>query len=157
MRIYSKWKCVLYLQSLQAALTKRKHQSESVPSRPIVGWESERNPFMLWFIEFPTLLRYHTILLLFWCAKDIIVCSCGSRISRWGGADPLGGANLRCVCFSAKMYVKTKELDPVGRGARRRHPPWIRHCYLYLMPPYGNVVVLGLPQGISCDLIIKVH
>ena len=54
--------------------------------------------------------------------------------SRWGGegADPLGGrggggggggANLRCVQFSAKTYVKTKEIDPVGRGARAGGAP----------------------------------
>ena len=29
-------------------------------------------------------------------------------------------------CFSAKMYVKTKELDPVEGGGWR--PPWIPHC-----------------------------
>ena len=33
-----------------------------------------------------------------------------------------GGANLRCVHFSAKTYVKTKEIDPVG-GARTAVPP----------------------------------
>ena len=31
---------------------------------------------------------------------------------------------------------------------------WIDH--LYLMLPHGNVVVLGVPQGIPYDLIIKV-
>ena len=43
-----------------------------------------------------------------------------------GGADPLGGANLQCVHFLAKMYVKMKEIDPVG-GAPAA-PPWIRQC-----------------------------
>ena len=34
-----------------------------------------------------------------------------------GDADPLGGgANLRRVHFSAKTYVKTKKIDPVGGG-----------------------------------------
>ena len=33
-----------------------------------------------------------------------------------GGADLLGGANLRHVHFLAKMYVKMKEIDPVGGG-----------------------------------------
>ena len=37
-----------------------------------------------------------------------------------------GGANLQRVHFSAKTYAKTKEIDPVGGGARRRRPPWIR-------------------------------
>ena len=31
-----------------------------------------------------------------------------------GGADLLGGADLRHVCFSVKTNAKTKELDPVG-------------------------------------------
>ena len=30
-----------------------------------------------------------------------------------GGAEPLGGTNLWCGHFSAKMYAKMKELDPV--------------------------------------------
>ena len=34
-----------------------------------------------------------------------------------GGADPFGGVtNLRHVHFSAKTYVKMKEMDPVGGG-----------------------------------------
>ena len=33
-----------------------------------------------------------------------------------------GGANLRRVHFSVKTYVKTKEIDPVGGGARRGAP-----------------------------------
>ena len=41
----------------------------------------------------------------------------------------LGGADLRHVCFSAKTYVKTKELDPVGGGRMLAAPPWIRQCY----------------------------
>ena len=38
-----------------------------------------------------------------------------------GGADQLGGggANLRCIHFLAKMYVKMKEIDPVGGGGVR--------------------------------------
>ena len=35
----------------------------------------------------------------------------GSRISRWGGA------NLQHGHFLAKMYARTKELDPVGGRA----------------------------------------
>ena len=35
-----------------------------------------------------------------------------------------GGADLRCGHFLAKMYVKTKEWDPVGGGAASA--PWIR-------------------------------
>ena len=31
-----------------------------------------------------------------------------------GGMDPLGGVDPQRRCFSAKMYVKTKELDPAG-------------------------------------------
>ena len=40
-----------------------------------------------------------------------------------GGAEPLGGTNLRCGQFLEKMYAKTKELGPVGRGACAGGPP----------------------------------
>ena len=40
-----------------------------------------------------------------------------------GGADPLGGANLRCIHFLVKTYAKTKEIDPVGGGGGRRRRP----------------------------------
>ena len=33
-----------------------------------------------------------------------------------------GGTNLQCGCFSVKMYVKTKELDPVGVCAPEAPP-----------------------------------
>ena len=42
-----------------------------------------------------------------------------------GGADPLGGGggtDLRCVHFSAKTYVKMKEMDPVGERAPAAPP-----------------------------------
>ena len=50
-----------------------------------------------------------------------------------GGAEPLGGANLQRGHFSAKMYAKTKELDPVGGGGGtcRRHPPRSANDYLF--------------------------
>ena len=59
----------------------------------------------------------------------------GSRISCWGGAEPLGGTDLQCGCFSAKMYAKTKELDSIGGG---HHIP--------VVPPLGsaNAVLLEL-------------
>ena len=52
---------------------------------------------------------------------------------------PLGGADLRCSHFSAEMYVKTKELSPVWGGGRRRRPPWICHCFCFLLTllPWG--------------------
>ena len=34
----------------------------------------------------------------------------GGALTRWGGA------NLRCIHFLAKMYVKMKEIDPVWGG-----------------------------------------
>ena len=40
-----------------------------------------------------------------------------------GGANPLGGANLQSVHFSAKTYAKTKEMDPVGGGHVPAVPP----------------------------------
>ena len=46
-----------------------------------------------------------------------------------GGAEPLGGADLQCGHFLAKMYAKTKELDPVGGGGGHTGgAPWIRQC-----------------------------
>ena len=47
----------------------------------------------------------------------------GSRISRWGVPSRWGGANLRRGYFSAKMYAKTKELDPVGGRVPAAPPP----------------------------------
>ena len=56
----------------------------------------------------------------------MILISSGSRISRWGGgggAEPLGGTDLRHGYFLAKMYAKTKELDPIGGWARAGGAP----------------------------------
>ena len=39
-----------------------------------------------------------------------------------GGIDPLGDVDLQCGCFSVKMYVKAKELGPVGGGVRWARP-----------------------------------
>ena len=33
------------------------------------------------------------------------------------GVDPLGGVDLRCGCFLAKMYTKMKEFGPIGGHA----------------------------------------
>ena len=43
--------------------------------------------------------------------------SVGGAPTRWGGAD------LRCVHFLAKTYVKTKEIDPVGGAHAGGAPP----------------------------------
>ena len=40
-----------------------------------------------------------------------------------GGVDPLGGMDPRRRHFLAKMYVKMKELDPVGGGDVRPERP----------------------------------
>ena len=45
-----------------------------------------------------------------------------------GGAEPLGGANLRCGCFLAKTYAKMKELDPIG-GRTLVAPPGSANRY----------------------------
>ena len=57
-------------------------------------------------------------------SKDYVTDTSGrSRISRRGGRAPVrGGVDLRRGHFSVKMYVKTKELGPMG-GARRARPP----------------------------------
>ena len=49
-----------------------------------------------------------------------------------GGADLLGGTNLRCVHFLAKTYAKMKEIDPVGGyvlAAPPLDPPML---YMYI-------------------------
>ena len=46
----------------------------------------------------------------------------GGALTCWGGA------NLRCIHFSAKTCVKTKEIDPVGGGAHASSAPWIHQC-----------------------------
>ena len=41
-----------------------------------------------------------------------------------GGLHPLGGGvDLRCGCFSVKMFAKMKELGPIGGGVRPARPP----------------------------------
>ena len=55
--------------------------------------------------------------------------SCGSRISHWGSPTRWGGVDLWCGHFSVQMYVRMKELSPVG-GAHQRRPPWICHWEL---------------------------
>ena len=41
----------------------------------------------------------------------------GGACTRWGGMD------LRCGHFLVKMYVKTKELGPIGGRVLGTHPP----------------------------------
>ena len=41
-----------------------------------------------------------------------------------GGRAPVrGGMDLRRRCFSVKMYVKMKELGPIGGGVHPARPP----------------------------------
>ena len=65
----------------------------------------------------------------------------GSRISRWGGTNPLRGADLRSVPFSAKMYVKTKELGPVGGGGGRTNNMTIIEIVIsaHYLPDLGRI------------------
>ena len=56
------------------------------------------------------------------CANNSTACSGGSRISHGGCAPIRGGMDLRCGHFLVKMYVKMKELGPMG-GVRRARPP----------------------------------
>ena len=52
----------------------------------------------------------------------VLHISGGSRISHWGGTDPLGVPTSNAYTFQQKMYVKTKEIDPVG-GAHAGSAP----------------------------------
>ena len=51
-----------------------------------------------------------------------------------GDIDPLGGVNLQHERFMVKMYVKTKELGPVGGGVSWAHPldPPMFTLYIWL-------------------------
>ena len=82
-----------------------------------------------------TVLNFIAVLLImFIILVYYSVISSGSRISHWGGADPLGGgADLRRVHFSAKMYVKMKEIDPVGGGMCRWHPAGSANGYINII------------------------
>ena len=55
---------------------------------------------------------------------QLIYISGGSRISRRGGGACTcwEGMDLRRGHFLVKMYAKTKELGPIGRGVRRARP-----------------------------------
>ena len=60
-----------------------------------------------------------------------------------GALSHWGGTNLQHRCFSAKMYVKTKELDPVGEraGSNPLDPPMVstKMCpHWRLVPPMGQ-------------------
>ena len=61
------------------------------------------------------------------CEDCIIQCSGGSRISRRGGVD------LRRGHFSVKMYVKMKELGPIGGACAGHAPPQIRQCSVFCL------------------------
>ena len=58
------------------------------------------------------------------CAYMNNQCRAGSRIFRRGGAWTHFGGDfgLQRGHFSVKMYVKTKELGPVGRGCASTPP-----------------------------------
>ena len=64
----------------------------------------------------------------------------GSRICRWGHP-PVGeggGADFQRRSFLVKMYVKTKELGPVGEGACARHTSRSANALAYptyVVPP----------------------
>ena len=47
-----------------------------------------------------------------------------------GGRRPVGGANRRHVCFSAKTNAETKELDPVGGARAGGAPPGSANAYV---------------------------
>ena len=64
----------------------------------------------------------------------------GSRISRRGGVDLVGGGvDSRGSYVSKILYVKMKELGPLGGGARRARPP--------LDPPMTSVLQTSVPTN----------
>ena len=76
---------------------------------------------------FPAINRYICCPIFEFSATHILhfsvtQCSGESRISRWVGTDPLGWRQPPTHTLSAKMYAKTKEIDPVG-GCTLAAPP----------------------------------
>ena len=50
-----------------------------------------------------------------------------------GGRAPIrGGVDLQCGCFLVKMYVKTKELGPIGGACTWHTPLDPPMCYIYV-------------------------
>ena len=49
--------------------------------------------------------------------EKYMIFSGGSRISHWGGCQPVRGADLQHRCFLVKTYAKMKELVPPGEHA----------------------------------------
>ena len=77
------------------------------------------------------------------CARFSTSVSGGSRISHRGERAPVGGGvDLRCRCFSVKMYVKMKESGPIRGGVRPACPPrsaneclfWNQKMFLWWNP-----------------------
>ena len=59
-----------------------------------------------------------------------------------GGCRPVGGdTDLRCVHFSAKTYVKMKEMDPVG-GRTPAAPPGSANAIAVHVPRKYPVIYL---------------
>ena len=79
-------------------------------------------------------------------SKTKIYTSGRSRISHWGGTNPLGGANLQCIHFLAKTYVKMKKMDPVG-GVRTSSTPLDLPMYTSDCTKY--FIYISIPVRIS--------
>ena len=76
----------------------------------------------------PVPIQYiYTILHNSFISREGINCSGGSRISHRGRGPVRGDVDFQRRCFLLKMYVKMKELGPLGRGVRRK--------FLYVDPP----------------------
>ena len=89
-----------------------------------------------------------TIYIFQWQIQDFPL---GGAPTCWGG----GGANLRRVHFSAKPYVKMKEIDPVGGRARRGAPPGSANVFINLSyEPEGN---LNLNYQNDLTLVLMRH
>ena len=65
----------------------------------------------------------------------------------------MGGANLRPVHFSAKMYAKTKEMDPVG-GRASGAPPGSANVFCTL---FSIVVRDDMERHEKTSFIFCVH
>ena len=90
---------------------------------PLVNrYESDSNMALIVVVTFLRDIS-HFILVLLQSTLEMYYSSGGSRISPGGGVDLVGGGvDSRGGYVSKILYVKTKELGPLG-GARRARPP----------------------------------
>ena len=64
--------------------------------------------------------------------------------------------DLRCGCFSPKMYAKMKELGPVGRACARHAPPRsANEMFHFVIIFVNNFTVFGISEVILLSVFLQ--